>query len=1356
MDKIRITINGKECYGRPGQTILDVAKENDIYIPTFCHDERMDIYGACGICVVEVEGNPKLLKSCATVIAPDMVVKTNTERVFESRKTNLELLLSNHIGDCRPPCTLNCPANTDCQGYVGLIANGQFDEAAKLIKEKIPLPGSIGRVCPHPCEDNCRRQLIDEPISIAWLKRFAADMERDNPFIPEVAPETGKKVAVIGGGPFGLSAAYFLRQRGHSITIFEAMPKFGGMLRYGIPEYRLPGEIIDEEVAQIEQMGVILKPNTKVGVDISFEDIRKEYDAVIIGIGAWLSTGTGCPGEDAEGIIGGIDFLRKVVKKEKVELGDSVAIVGGGNTAMDACRTAVRLGAKKVYNIYRRTKDEMPADRIEILEAEEEGVIFKNLTNPLRYIKDENGKVKQVELQIMELGEPDESGRRAPVPVEGKTEILDVDNVILAIGQAVDSSAFGGLDLTRKKGIAYDVDTFMTSIEGVFAGGDCGNDKISIAVEAIADATKLTDIVDAYLNGKKIRYKKPYVVTRDDITEKTFEDRERQCRPKMDMLTPEERKDNFDEIVAGYTIEQAVEDANRCLECGCGKFFDCKLIDYANQYDVKPERLSGDINEVDFDDDHPYVMRDPNRCILCGLCVRMCSEVVGVEALGLVNRGFDTVVEPALTEPLAESGCISCGNCISVCPTGALLPKVTQRKPVPLETEKTLTTCPYCSVGCQLELHTRGNVVVGVEPAFGASNNGILCVKGKFAYDFINNPDRLKTPLIRKNGELVEATWDEALDLIVSKVTEIKDKYGPDAFAGTSGSRVTNEENYIFQKFVRTVFGTNNVDNCARLCHSSSVTGLGKVLGSAAMTNSISEVKDADTILVIGSNTSAAHPVLAMRIGQAVRKGAKLIVIDPRRIPLAEDADIFLQIAPGTNIALINSMMNVIIEEGLYDEEYVKNKTEGFEELKAKVKEYTPEKAAEICGVDAEDIRKAARMYAEAENSPIYYAMGITQFTDGTNNVLNLSSLALICGKVGKYGSGINPLRGQNNVQGACDMGVLPGDYPGYQKVSDPDSVKKFSEAWGVDLPTTPGVTLTEIDDRIKCLYIMGEDPMLTFPHLGDVEKKLKDLELLVVQDIFLTETAKLADVVLPAASYAEKDGTFTNTERRVQKIRKAVNPPGEAKADWEIIDELMKRFGYNNNYSSVEDIFDEMRKLTPSYAGITYERLEELGSLQWPCPSEDHPGTPILHTDKFARGDKALLVPTDYDKPAELPDDDYPLLLTTGRVLYHYQGSSMTGKSEGINKLSEKSFIEIHPNDAEKLGICDKDMVVVESRRGTVTIEAIVTDSIKEGVVFMPFHFVSGSANSLTNHALDPSSKIPEYKVSAVRIKKA
>ena len=545
-----------------------------------------------------------------------------------------------------------------------------------------------------------------------------------------------KSVAIIGGGPMGLSAAYFLRQKGHEVTIFDAMPKLGGMLRYGIPEYRLPKEVLDAEIDIIAAMGVEMIPNTKIGEDLSFETVQNDFDAVLIAIGAWVSTGVGCPGEDAEGVIGGIDFLRKVVRNEHIDFGERVAIVGGGNTAMDACRTAVRLGAKEVYNIYRRTKDEMPADRLEIEEAEEEGVIFKNLTNPLEIVKDENGHVKQVVLQVMQLGEPDESGRRRPIPVEGKTETIDIDTMILAIGQAVDASAFD-VDKTRKNAVCYDPETFMTSIPGVFAGGDCGNDKISIAVEAIADANKASEVIDAYLNGEAISYEKPFFVERDDVTEKTFEDRERMCREKADQLTAAERKDNFSEVVYdGLTEDQAVAEASRCLECGCHDYYECKLIDFANEYDVHPERLAGDKNLTEFEDNHPFIVRDPNKCILCGLCVRVCDEVMGVGALGLVKRGFDTVVRPNMGKALAESGCESCGQCVSVCPVGALQERLTIQKEVPLETEVTETTCAYCSVGCSLDLESYGDMLIKANPdKEGYVNAGICCAKGKWGFE---------------------------------------------------------------------------------------------------------------------------------------------------------------------------------------------------------------------------------------------------------------------------------------------------------------------------------------------------------------------------------------------------------------------------------------------------------------------------------------------------------------------------------------------------------------------------------------------------------------------------------------------
>jgi formate dehydrogenase alpha subunit len=526
------------------------------------------------------------------------------------------------------------------------------------------------------------------------------------------------------------------------------------------------------------------------------------------------------------------------------------------------------------------------------------------------------------------------------------------------------------------------------------------------------------------------------------------------------------------------------------------------------------------------------------------------------------------------------------------------------------------------------------------------------------------------------------------------------------------------------------------------------------------MTNSINELIDTDAILITGSNTTEGHPVIAAKIRQAKAKGCKIIVAEPRKIDLVADADVFLQITPGTNIALFNGMMNVIINEGLQDADYIAQRCENYDELVATMADYAPEKVAEICGVAAEDIKAAARLYAQAESASVVYAMGVTQHTSGTEGVMTLANLSLLCGNIGIEGGGINPLRGQNNVQGACDMGGLPGTYPGYQPVVNADVKAKFEKAWCAELSDKPGITLTEIvhkagDGDIKVLYIMGENPMVSDPDLTHVGEALNNTEFLVVQDIFMTETAELADVVLPAATFAEKEGTFSNTERRVQRVRKAIDTVGDCKPDWVILMDLLNRLGVEKTYSDPSEIFAEISEVTPSYGGISFERLDELGSLQWPCPTADHAGTKFLHVGKCARG-KGLFKPAQYKPSAELPDAEYPFILTTGRVLYHYHTRTMTGKVSGLNEVSPESFIEINPAAAEKLGIDDGDKAIIKTRRGQVEVTAKVTPKLKESVIFMPFHFAEGAANMLTNPALDPIAKIPEYKVCAAQVVKA
>lgn len=672
MAEIKLTINGVSCTGTQGETILDIARRYHIDIPTLCHDDSVAHYGACGVCVVEAENSPKLLRACSTLASDGMVINTEGARCVQARKIALELLMSDHDGDCMGPCRLACPAGTDCQAYVKQVALGNTREAVRIVKERLPLPACIGHVCPHPCETDCRRGLVEEPISIALIKRFMAmDMlDKADKWKPERKAPTGKTVGVIGGGPGGLTAAYYLALHGHDVTVTDFMPKMGGMLRYGIPEYRLPKAVLDAEIAEICEAGVRLENNVKIGTDVSFADYRARFDAVVLAIGAWKSSPLGCPGEELEGVYGGIDFLRGVALGAPPAIGSRVAVVGGGNTAMDACRTAVRLGAEKVYIIYRRTRSEMPANADEIEEAMEEGVEFKFLTNPAELLG-ENGKVSSVKLQVMELGEPDASGRRSPVPVEGKFETLEVDSVIAAIGQKVDPSGFGEVELNRRGIIAADESTYRTNLEGVFAVGDATNRGADIAIAAIGEASRCADVVDSYLKGSIIPYAKPFVSKRS-VTAEDFKDRERKPRVKIENRPAEERKRDFKPVNAGFSAEEAMKEAARCLECGCHDYHDCSLIRHANRYPIDPARFAGEKRKHDSEKRLAVIERDQGKCILCNLCVRVCDEVAKEGLLGLVGRGFGTVIKPEFRDSDRIKVCAECGKCAEACPTGAL------------------------------------------------------------------------------------------------------------------------------------------------------------------------------------------------------------------------------------------------------------------------------------------------------------------------------------------------------------------------------------------------------------------------------------------------------------------------------------------------------------------------------------------------------------------------------------------------------------------------------------------------------------------------------------------------------------
>jgi formate dehydrogenase major subunit len=934
----------------------------------------------------------------------------------------------------------------------------------------------------------------------------------------------------------------------------------------------------------------------------------------------------------------------------------------------------------------------------------------------------------------------------------------------------------------------------------------------------------------------------------------------------------EAREVNLDLVLSNHNL--------RCTTCGQNGR--CELQDVSIDRGVNEPRYGvfEDRDEYEpIDDTSEVIQIDRNKCILCNRCVEACNDVQVEGVLRMEGQGGDThIAFQNESDTFEDSTCVSCGHCVTVCPTGSLveqgltdsatmpLPGFNQKNSIgkaiesePPETADTAvapnrgvpgtreteasaagaeelsgvsrfmaeakakakgaatdlaerasdraleevehvaeataaesltigqlfdvsqavsetrlsritkaeTTCNFCAVGCRFDLYGRDGEVLGVRPAdtdATPANDFSTCVKGKFGYDFANSDDRLDTPLIKEDGEFREAGWDEALDLIHEELTEVQAEHGEHSVAVTSSSKCTNEENFLNQKFARQVLGTPHVDNCARLCHSSTVTALKQTLGYGAMSNRINEdVGETDCYLITGSNTTESHPVLATRIKQNVRDGADLIVFDPRKVGIAEHADQYSRPNPGTDIAWLNGMIRYIVEHDLHDEEFVEERTKHFDDLVDKVDPFTPERVEELTGVPEEELTSAARTIAEADTCIFGWAMGMTQHAHGTRNLLAVTNLALVTGNLGKPGAGVSPFRGQNNVQGGGgDMGPAPHNLPGYQDPTDEEVLEKFEREWGERPPDEVGLRLPQQfeemrEGNIKGMFIMGENPVLSEPDIRDAEDCLGELDFLAVQDIFLSETAEYADVVLPAASGAEKLGTQTNTERRVQFVRPAIEPPGEARPDLDILIDLASRWGYDwdEKYGGPGDVMDEISRLVPIYGGITYDRLEaNPDGLQWPCEDEDDPGTPFLYEEEFNFEDgKARFVPADYAGPVEMPDEDYPLTLSTGRVLYHWHTGTMTRRVRALMEKVPESFVTIHPEMAEQLGVVNGEYVRVTSRRGDIVVKANVEDQSDPGVVFIPMHFAHGAVNELTQHELDPDSYIPEYKVTSVTV---
>ncbi|MBF0161130.1 MAG: formate dehydrogenase subunit alpha [Magnetococcales bacterium] len=765
---------------------------------------------------------------------------------------------------------------------------------------------------------------------------------------------------------------------------------------------------------------------------------------------------------------------------------------------------------------------------------------------------------------------------------------------------------------------------------------------------------------------------------------------------------------------------------------------------------------------------HPFIHRQPSLCIQCGLCVSVCQKVQGADVLGMMGRGEKQAVIAGADTSLEQAGCVACGGCLAVCPTGAIRePSVLARQ---VGERVVATTCGYCAVGCRLQVTTEQGRIVRVEPdPAGSANQGHACVKGRFGHGFVHSPDRLTRPMIRNAQGVLEACdWQTALGRIAEGFATIRDTHGPESLGVVSSARCTNEENYVLQKFARVVLGTNNIDNCARVCHSPSAFALGEALGTGAGTSGFEEIDRSDLLLIVGANPTESHPVLGARIRRAVRNGCTLIVLDPRRTELARMAHLHLPLRPGSNVAVINAMQRVILDEKRLDAAFVADHSEGLESLMPVLASCTPEWAAQVGEIPAELIFRAARLFAQAQRGQILWGLGITEACQGTMAAFGLINLAILTGNIGRPGTGASPIRGQNNVQGACDMGALPNVTTDYQSVTNPEMRARFKAVWGVEPPAKPGMKMPEMfaaarAGTLRGLYLVAQDPAQSDPDSAQVAAALRKLEFLVVQEIFLSESARFAHVVLPGASFFEKRGTFVNSDRRVQPVLQAVSPPGQARTDGDIVLALAKRMGWDLGCADASEegldadrTLAEIAQLTPNWGGISTGRLHKLGFLQWPCPDADHPGTGLMHGGGDCLRGLARLTPTPWQPPESGCDPTFPLLLTTGRTLYHYNVGTMTRRSAILSLVAaQQESIRIHPHNAAELGIRSGDTVAIVSRQGETTAQAEVVAETPPGVVFMAFHFPQTRTNLLVGPGSDTHTRCPEYKVTPVRIQK-
>lgn len=1133
MDSVKLTINGKQVEARPGATILEVVRELELdAIPTLCHSPELEPYASCFLCVVEVKGRPNLVPSCATRVAPGMEIVTRNDRIMASRRTALELLISNHYADCVSPCMEGCPAHVDAQGYIALSAMGLYKQAVDLIRETNPLPAVCGRVCVRKCEVVCRRVDVDSAVGINAIKRYVTDQPGVYEGNPECAPPTGKKVAIVGSGPAGLTAAWFLGKAGHKAVIFEAKSRSGGMLRYGIPIYRLPDEVIDREVEYICRTGAEIKYNVRVGKDISLEELMKSYDAVFLGPGAWAGNPMRVEGEfDTQGVVQGASLLPQLAENPR-PLSGTIVVVGGGNTAMDVARTCWRLGADKVIVLYRRTKDEMPADKMEVEDLLQEGIELMELAAPIGIVKDASGKLKALRCQRMKLGEPDSSGRRRPIPLEGSEFELPCQMAVSAIGQSTDLSGLtttgaAAIGLTKWNTFVVDPETLETNIEGIFAGGDAADDGPTVVIDAIADGQRAARAIDAYLRGEKpspppftVRkefWSKPGKAELGDVKESP--------RHEIHQIPVEERRGNFKEVATGFDPEDNIHESARCLSCGCLRFDSCLLRIHAEEYGIDLNRFKGAVRKHKIDDRHPYIIYDPNKCILCARCIRTCSRVLPISALGLVSRGFRTEMRPALNDPLVETSCVSCGNCVDSCPTGALTIKYPFPGRACLHTEDVQSHCALCSLCCPITVKSFGSNRYFI--ASSGTPGDYLCRYGRFVNELFIKKRRIVEAQARKGNEIHSIDLCEAQRSVAEKLRSVAEKHGAASVAIFVSPELTNEELYIAARIAREGIRTNNIASLSILGTEIESGALDEALGFTASTSDRRAIDRADLIICNNTSLESDHLVLAVRVIESVRRGARFVVCNSV-LDMSDEilSTVALDPMRGRAAILWNGIVQMLLEGGLPPKDSVR-KIPGAENLFEK-RDLSLERISAMTGVDRDRIKAAAELIKEARRVVIIH--GPDRIQDRSPGDLEtLANLVILLRAAGIEADLLLP-RLYSNSAGLEVAGADPLFGPGRKRDPEPaagarsrEELRSFLEA-----------------GELKGALVIGEDPMAW----GQTGRFFRNVEFLAAMDWTATETTQYADVVLPGSTYLETAGTRCNFEGSLVSFGQAITPP--------------------------------------------------------------------------------------------------------------------------------------------------------------------------------------------------------------------